>query len=109
MLPVGLFSRTDLTFHHLFDLSKQKPDFTEGTRLHPIVDAGSIIIPVPLGTLCWAFFTATNTPNLTTLFDYALRMRDYIYDDLDNKKNKQNDPVWHGIIFPSHYNKSIIH
>ena len=36
-------------------------------------------------------------------------MRDYICDDLDNKKNKQNDPVWHGIIFPSHYHKSIIH
>jgi len=55
-------------------------------------------------------FELQRTPNLTgTFFDCDLRMRDYICDDLDNKKNKQNDPVWHGIIFPSHYHKSIIH
>ena len=37
-------------------------------------------------------------------------MRDYICNDLDNKKNKQNDPAYGtGIIFPSHYHKSIIH
>ena len=41
--------------------------------------------------------------------DCVSRMRNYIYDDLNNKKNKQNDPVWHGIILPSHYHESIIH
>jgi hypothetical protein len=44
-----------------------------------------------------------------TFFDCELRMRDYIRNDLYNKKNKQNDPVWNGIISPSHYHKSIIH
>jgi hypothetical protein len=44
-----------------------------------------------------------------TSFDYDLRMRDYICNDLDNKKNKQNNPVWHRIILPSHYHKSIVH
>ena len=36
-------------------------------------------------------------------------MRDDVHNDLDDKKTKQNDPVWHGIIFPGHHHISIIH
>jgi hypothetical protein len=36
-------------------------------------------------------------------------MRGYIRNDLDDKKDKHDDPASHGIIFPGHYHKSIVH
>ena len=45
----------------------------------------------------------------STSSDDTLRMRGYIRDELDDKKSKQDDPRFRGIVLPRHYHKPIVH
>jgi hypothetical protein len=48
-------------------------------------------------------FEFEQTSSITNFSFYCdLRMRDDIRYDLDDQKNKKNNPISHGIILPSH-------